>query len=363
MKKISKRKGFQIDKAFFKDNEQLFMKVFDYVIWSIIEPLITEVDQTKYHEIKQTIRDLFFETLTSNGKAKNKLPRKISIGTDALISEFITQLINDFSTSFYEDLMEYEKLNDILVSLNDLTSQQILISWIDQLVENSIAPLLIFSVKTPKKIDIIKQIITRVLIAIAQGEIKTIEAENKIVNDLSNNYNLTNELVLFIKSIVKTFAQFNGKYGLRELAKIGEESIKSADSHLKKTTSNVTKSLNETIYEKERIITEWSKNVLLPASIGLRIAEKKSYNEFIENSRKNFELFLDQALTANDFEKRVNDDLKKFGGDDEELILSIVESIVSSVKFLELARIDDPSLSLLVVLGDEEIENAKRGFT
>ncbi|HUT80199.1 MAG TPA: hypothetical protein VMZ29_03275 [Candidatus Bathyarchaeia archaeon] len=363
MKKIPKRKGFQTNKAFFKDNEQLFTKVFDYVIWSIIEPLIEDDDQSKYKETKDQIRNLFFETLENDGKSKNKLPRDIIIGTDAMIGEFITQLINDFSTSFYEELLENKKIDDVLDSLNILTSQQIIISWIDQIIENSITPLLIFSLKIPQKIDTIKQIITRVLIAVVQGEIKASEAENKLVNDLSNNYDLTKELVLFIKSLVKTFAQFNEKYGLIELAKIGEESIKSSDILLKKTRSNVTKSIKETIYDKERILTEWAKNVLLPSCIGLRIADQKSYNEFIEISKKNFELFLDQALTADDFEKRVNEDLKKFGGDDEELISPIVESIVSSVRFLELARIDDPSLSLLVALTDEELENAKRGFT
>ncbi len=52
--------------------------------------------------------------------------------------------------------------------------------------------------------------------------------------------------------------------------------------------------------------------------------------------------------------------MKEFGGDDEELIMPIRESIAGSVRFLELARIDDPSLSLLLMITDEEREGTKR---
>ncbi len=43
--------------------------------------------------------------------------------------------------------------------------------------------------------------------------------------------------------------------------------------------------------------------------------------------------------------------------------MPIQDSIASSIKFLEIARIDDPSLSLLVFIMDEDVENARRSYT
>jgi len=186
---------------------------------------------------------------------------------------------------------------------------------------------------------------------------------NQISTILRNNYNISEELTVFVKSLIKTFAGYKEKYGFDELAKIGEESLKGVKTRQISKQNILTKSLSETLYDRERIINEWVNNILLPSCIVLRIAGEELYNNFVDKCKKNFDLFLDQALTAEDFEKRLNTDLRKFGGDEEELIMPIRESIASSIRFLEIARIDDPSLSLLVLIMDEEVENARKSFT
>ena len=54
--------------------------------------------------------------------------------------------------------------------------------------------------------------------------------------------------------------------------------------------------------------------------------------------------------------------MKKFGGEEEELYGPIRDAIASSIKFLELARIDDPSLSLLLMMSNDERELARRSY-
>ncbi len=271
--------------------------------------------------------------------------------------------MNDFTESFYEELVIGKKPELILDAINLLVYQQIIITWINQIVEQTITPLLLFSIKSAGKIEEVKQIIARVLLAIAQDQVESDEAMNQISTILLNNYNVSEELTVFVKSLIKTFARYKEKYGFDELAKIGEESLKGMKPRQIGKQNILSKSLSDTLYDRERIVNEWVNNILLPSCIVLRIAGEELHNNFVDKCKKNFELFLDQALTAEDFEKRLNTDLRTFGGNEEELIMPIQDSIASSIKFLEIARIDDPSLSLLVFITDEEVENARRSYT
>ncbi|NPE08956.1 MAG: hypothetical protein GNW80_11800 [Asgard group archaeon] len=316
--------------------------------------------------MKEEIWNLFYNSLQTNkrkSQSENDFLKKISTFKDVKISEFIFDLVNDFTESFYEELVIGKKPELILDAINLLVYQQIIISWINQIVEQTITPLLLFSIKSAGKIEEVKQIIARVLLAIAQDQVNSDEAMNQISTILINNYNVSEELTIFVKSLIKTFARYKEKYGFDELAKIGEESLKGMKPRQIRKQNILSKSLSDTLYDRERIVNEWVNNILLPSCIVLRIAGEELYNNFVDKCKKNFELFLDQALTAEDFEKRLNTDLRTFGGNEEELIMPIQDSIASSIKFLEIARIDDPSLSLLVFIMDEEVENARRSYT
>ena len=363
---ISKKKKIHLDKKFFEKNKELFSKLFQQVVWPIIDPLTIEVDANDYVLLKEEIWNLFFYSLQTN-KRKSQFEKnfleKIPSFKDLKVAEFIFDLVNDFTESFYEELVYGKKLEVITDAITLLVYQQIIITWISQIVEQTITPLLLFSLKNSGKIEEVKQIIARVFLAIAQDQVDSVEAENQISTILRNNYDLSDNLVVLIKSLIKTFAGYKEKYGFDELAKIGEESIKSMKTRFTGKHSVFSKSITESLYDRERIVDEWVKNILLPSCIVLRIAGEDLHNNFVEKCRRNFDLFLDQTLTAEDFEKRLDIDLKKFGGEEEELIMPIRESIASSIRFLEIARIDDPSLSLLVLIMDEEAENAQKSYT
>lgn len=363
---ISKKKKIHLDKKFFEKNKELFSKLFQKVVWPIIDPLTIDVEANDYTILKEEVWNLFFNSLQTNkrkSQSEKDFLKKIPTFKDVKISEFIFDLVNDFTESFHEELVFGKKPELILDAINLLVYQQIIISWINQIVEQTITPLLLFSIKSAGKIEEVKQIIARVLLAIAQDQVNSDEAMNQISTILRNNYNVSEELTVFVKSLIKTFASYKEKYGFDELAKIGEESLKGMKPRQVNKRNILSKSLSETLYDRERIVNEWVNNILLPSCIVLRIAGEELYNNFVDKCKKNFELFLDQALTAEDFEKRLNTDLRTFGGNEEELIMPIQDSIASSIKFLEIARIDDPSLSLLVLIMDEEVENARKSFT
>ena len=335
-------------------------------MWPIIEPLTIDIDANDYELLKEEVWNLFYYSLQTNKRkahAENDFLKKIPSFKKMRVSEFIFDLINDFTESFYEELVYNKKPQEIIDSITLLVYQQIIIAWINQMIEQTITPLLLFSLKNSGKQEEVKQIIARVLLAIAQDQVDSNEAENQITTILLNNYNLSENLVFFVKSLVKTFANYKKKYGFNELAKIGEEALKGMKSKFIGKNYVLSKSLSDTLYDRDRIVNEWVKNILLPSCIVLRIAGEELYNNFVEKCKKNFDLFLNQTLTAEDFEKRLNDDLKKFGGDEEELIMPVQESIASSIRFLEIARIDDPSLSLLVMIMDEEMENARKSYS
>jgi hypothetical protein len=329
------------------------------VLWPIIEPLVPSIKEIAQDKFKEEVRILFFDSIQNPQTIKErngfiKLPPYL----DASIKEFITELIKDFSLSFYEDLLEGKSKQQIIKSLNLLIYQQIVLSWINYVVDKSITPLIILAVKSSRQIEEIKEFIARLLLAIAQDTVQYEEAKNQILFTFKNEYKLSEELTLFINAFIKTFANFKEKHGLEELAKIGEFSI----NQQKQTKSRIdlVKTVQDPIYDRDKIVNEWIQNILKPATIGLLIAGTDEYKTFIGKCQKHFELFLDKILTSDDFEKRLEEELLEFGGDDEELIKPIRETITNSVRFLELARIDDPSLSLLIAIIDEEREGTKR---
>ncbi len=325
-----------------------------------------ELNPAATNQLVDDVWNLFFAYLQNDKKimqSKTKSIEQLTTANNIKVSEFILELIKDFTASFYEELIDGKKQQMALKSLNLLINQQIIISWINLMVEQSIAPLLIFSVKSYSKIEEIKEVIIRILLASVQDRITSEEAENQISAILTITYNISEELTHFVKSLVKTVIKYKEKHGLEELAKIGEESLKSTNGIGARTRYTIPKTMKDLLYDRGKITNEWMQNILLPSCIGLRIAKKELYTQFIDKCKKNFELFLDQALTAEDFEKRLNEELKKFGGEEEELIMPIRESIASSVRFLEVARIDDPSLSMLLFIIDEERDNTRRTCT
>ncbi|MBK5112868.1 MAG: hypothetical protein KGD59_14160 [Candidatus Heimdallarchaeota archaeon] len=326
-----------------------------------------EIAAKDYALLKEEVWNLFYNSIQTNNKRKSlsekDFLKKIPSFKDLKVAEFIFDLVNDFTESFYEELVFSKKPEAITDAITLLVYQQIIITWISQLVEQTITPLLLFSIKNSGKIEEVKQIIARVFLAIAQDQVDSVEAENQVSTVLRNNYDLSDNLVVFIKSLIKTFASFKEKHGFDELAKIGEESIKGMKTRLTGKPHLFSKPISDSLYDRERIVNEWVKNILIPSCIVLRIAGEELHNNFVAKCKKNFDLFLDQTLTAEDFEKRLNIDLKKFGGEEEELIMPIQESIASSIRFLEIARIDDPSLSLLVLIMDEEQDNARKSYS
>lgn len=362
MSNISEKKRLQVNKQFFKDNEELFVELFDKVLWPIIEPLTGIIERSIVKQLKDDIWNLLFKTLSSFNTNKDRRTTNFTKVVNEQTASFINDLIRDFTQSFYEEMMDTDDPQTVLDSLKQLIDQQIIISWVGYL-EKTITPLIIFESKEPTLIIEIKTFITRILLAIAQSAITVEEAENQVKTILKNNYEISDTLILFISSYVKTFGNYKDKYGLSRLAEVGSEVLKFSDNTYRANYEFITKAIEDAVFERDRILAEWKNNVLIPTCIGLKIAEKNLYNNFIAKTVDNFELFLDQRLTADDFEKRVDKDLREFGGDDEKLISPIRDSIASSVKFLEVARIDDPSLSLLMMLIEEEREEARRNFT
>ena len=359
----TKKTNKALGKSFFNQNEKLFAKLFHLILWPIMEPTISDLDEADLIKLKDRVWQYFLlKIINISDKSSLDVKEFFQKKDDSKRADFIANLIDDFIDSFYEELLESKNKEEIIDSLSQLVNQQIIIMWINQIVENSISPLLIFQVKKSSKIEEIKRILTRVLLAISQEIISSKEASNQISTILKINYELSDEIILFIKSFVKSIANFREKFGIQELVKIGEKSINFSDDFTANNFSrrNLTNIMKDTIYEREKIMNEWKKNILEPATIGLMIAGEKEYEEFITNCLKNFELFLNQTLSAEDFENRLDLDLKKFGGTDEELIEPIKNSIANSIRFLEIARIEDPSLGLLLMIIDEERENTRR---
>lgn len=345
--------------AFIAQNEPIFTKLYEILLWPIIQPLLFGINDEIQGTIKQEVWKLFYSKLQKKNH-KSKLLDLIP-PEEVRILDFISSLVDDFAESFYEEMVEEKDPNKVIDSLTELINQQIILSWIELVIEQTITPLLIFSLKSQSQITEAQQILAQVLLAIVQEKIAPEEAANQSATILQNNYNLSEEAILFIRSFIKTIGNFRYKNGLEELAKIGEKTLaatKREVTFIRKKITHIT--IEDPIENRTKILSEWTKNVLEPACIGLKIAGEKLYVKFIEKCKENFELFLDQSLSAADFEKRLEKEMKKFGGDDEELILPIRESIAGSVRFLELARIDDPSLSLLLLISDEEREGTKR---
>ncbi len=345
--------------AFITKNEPIFTKLYEILLWPIIQPLLFGINDEIQGTIKQEVWKLFYSKLQKKNH-KSKLLDLIP-PEEVRILDFISSLVDDFAESFYEEMVEEKDPNKVIDSLTELINQQIILSWIELVIEQTITPLLIFSLKSQSQITEAQQILAQVLLAIVQEKIAPEEAANQSATILQNNYNLSEEAILFIRSFIKTIGNFRYKNGLEELAKIGEKTLaatKREVTFIRKKITHIT--IEDPIENRTKILSEWTKNVLEPACIGLKIAGEKLYVKFIEKCKENFELFLDQSLSAADFEKRLEKEMKKFGGDDEELILPIRESIAGSVRFLELARIDDPSLSLLLLISDEEREGTKR---
>lgn len=336
------------------------------MLWPIVDPLVMDLTPSTASQLENEICHLFFAFLKNNKKViqtKTKEIEKLSASNNINISEFVLDLIKEFTGSFYEELIDGRNRKTVLDEIELLINHQVIIAWVNLMVEQSITPLLVFSVKSYSKIEEIKQVIIRILLASMQDRISAEEAENQIGAVLTITYNLSEELTHFVKALVKTIIKYKEKHGFEELSKIGEESLKNAGNIKARTRYTIPKTMKDPIHDRVRISNEWMQNILLPSSIGLRMAKKEQYANFIEKCKKSFELFLDQALTAEDFEKRLNEELKKFGGDEEELIMPIQESIASSVRFLEVARIDDPSLSMLLFIIDEEREDTRRTCT
>jgi len=316
---------------------------------------VFDIPAENFVKLREEIWQLFFSTISNFGKESSPpidLTGVLSPEEQPQITEFITGLVTDFTSAFHEEMMSAENPESVITSIKQMVDQQTVIMWLTQIVEQTIAPLLIFSVKAMGKVDEAKRILIRVLVATAIEQISSDEAAKQAETILKINYDLSDEIILFVKSIIKSVANFKEKHGIEELAKIGEKSIASSE--------NLRKSIEDPIFEREKLVNEWMKNILLPSSIGLQIAGEESYEKFIKKVQANFELFLDQKLSAEDFTERLDKELKEFGGEDEELISPIRESIAASTRFLEIARVDDPSLSLLLLIVEEERESTKR---
>lgn len=346
-------------------NEALFEKLFEVVLWPIIEPLILDLDAKKIPVLKEKIWLFFFLNLQDKDtqKVKKEIMKLISNEQQGHIKEFITGLVSDFTNTFFEEVLENKDKQIVIDAMNQLIDQQLILNWIENLVERTFSPLLLFSIENQSKISDIQIVITKVLLAIIQEKISIEEAVSQVTTYLQYNHNLKDEILIFVKSIIRTVAKFKQQYGLHELAKIAELQI-SANRRKpslidQDTIANIT---NDVVSDREKLVDEWVKSILEPACIALKIAGKESYYKFITKCKDNFELFLDQTLSAEDFEKRLDKELKTFGGEDEELIQPIRESIASSVRFLEVARIDDPSLSVLLMLIEDERETAKKSY-
>ena len=345
---------------FISKNEHTFTKLYEVLLWPIIQPLLIGIEEEIQGLIKQEVWKMFFSKLQKIDYQSN-LQKLIPPEEEIRVLDFISSLVSDFTDSFYDEMIEETNPKKVIDSLNELINQQTILTWIELTIEQTITPLLVFALKSQSQITEAQQILARILLAIVQERITPEEASTQTATILQNNYNLSEEAILFVQSFIKTIANFRNNNGLEELARIGERTIEASNKNIASIRKKATHySTIDPIENRPRMINEWTKNILEPACIGLKIAGEKLYSKFIEKCKANFELFLDQSLSAADFEKRLDTEIKKFGGDDEELILPIRESIAGSVRFLEVARIDDPSLSLLLLITEEERESTKR---
>jgi len=353
-----------IIKELLEKNISLFTRLYDIILWPIIQPLVSNIELEKQERIEEETRKFFFSILMKESERKKievEIRKIIPKEDEVRIAYFIIGLVNDFTNSFYDEIILKQKPKQIIESVQQLIDQQIVINWIEQAVQQSLMPILIYSLKTQANISDAQQAITKVLLAIIQEQITAEEASNQVATVLGNIYNVPEEVILFIQSFVRTVAIFGEKNGLEGLARIGEASY-NKDNKYAERNKQIIQAAIDPIIDRKRIIKVWVKNILDPSCIALKIGGKEIYEDFIQKCKLNFELFLDNSLSAEDFEKRLDIELKKFGGDDEELILPIRESIASSVRFLEIARIEDPSLSLLLMIMDDEKENMKKFY-
>ena len=352
-------------KDFLERYQFLFDRLFEIILWPIIQPLISTFSSEKQKELEELTNKLFFAILMKEKetrKIENEIEKTIPKEEGMQIALFIIGLVNDFTNSFQEEIIEKQEQKRIVKSLQQLIDQQIIINWTELTVQQSIMPLLIYSLKTQAKISDAQQTIMKIILAVIQEQVTAEEAGNQLETILRNNYNVPEEVNIFVQSFIRTIAVIIEKNGLTGLARIGETSIIFDKKYIERN-KQLFQTVADPVVDRKKIINAWSKNILNPSSIGLKIGGKVLYEKFIQKCKENFELFLDQSLSAEDFEKRLDTELKKFGGEDEELIMPIRESIASSVRFLEVARIEDPSLGLLLMILDEEKENSKRYYS
>ncbi|MFW9922378.1 MAG: hypothetical protein ACFFDW_03715 [Candidatus Thorarchaeota archaeon] len=349
--------------GFIKQNEELFAKLYEVVLWPIIYPLAANFEQNITEQLKEEIWHFFITKLQQKSAREihKRIQKIISSDDKGKVDEFILGLVGDFTETFFEEMFHADNPTTTCEAIQQLIDQQLILKWVENIVERTFSPLLFFAIEKQSKITDLLQIITRIILVTIQDKIELQEAIAQLSMYINYNYKLKDELVGFIKSFVQSTVKFKEKYGMAELAKIAEIDLKTTGT-MPTTHRMKIKLTTDTILDRERVIDEWKKNILEPSCIGIKIAGDEAYNNFIEKCTNNFELFLDQTLTSDDFDKRLDNQLKSFGGDDEELIEPIRDTISNSIRFLEIARIDDPSLSFLLLLLDDERATSKRFF-
>ncbi|MEA2070445.1 MAG: hypothetical protein U9O98_04060 [Asgard group archaeon] len=356
-------------KKFITTHKAIIQKLFDRVIWSIIQPLIIPKNQEDYSHIKSEIQKQFFNILQIekvSSRTKKQIIQNITqyLGDKDIIGDFIIGLLIDFSKSFQEDLLSKKNEQAILSSITKLINQQILMQFVDDFVIKTFSPVLMFSLKSLNDVKPALEAIKRVIIQLLQENISPEEAENKVQLLLQQNYHLPEESALLVSSIIRSIGSFAQKQGIDNFSIIAEEYL--LPDHNLSTYQQLLKKLQteleEPITHRDKITSIWIQTILEPATIGLTMAGKQKYQEFTKRCKQLFQLILDQSLTADDFEMRLQKLFEIYDSEDIEEFKPIQQAIVSSIRFIELARIDDPQLEILLNLYEEDLEYQKKRY-
>ena len=68
---IPKKKSFHLTKEFIGKQKLLFSRLYDMVLWPIIEPLVPSIKEVPLEQFKDGVRKLFFHSI-QNPNASNK---------------------------------------------------------------------------------------------------------------------------------------------------------------------------------------------------------------------------------------------------------------------------------------------------
>jgi hypothetical protein len=358
--------------------EVLFRDLFEYILWPIIHPLVATIPFDHYKTCKEESYTLLKKQLQDqNSSTEGFLHNKIiDESLEPKVIDFIKNLIEEFSQSFRDEIAEAKESMKVIEGIKKLIRQQLVLLWVEEFINTTITSFIVFPLKSPEAILKLKKLLTRIFIAIIKEEISPEEGKKQVTSILNSYQNeLSKEVIFFIKSFVEIMSDLYKSFSLEGIAQFQKTMFNDQyfyTEELPRTISKgalISKALDEPIKNQEKMLQEWEKLVLKPATIGLQIWGLEAYEEFNKKCREAFKLFINQALTADSFAARVEQAFSDLEVEDKldvneenNHLLPIKQAIISSVKVLEETRADDPDFSFLIFLIEEERAEARKSY-